>query len=118
MSSAKSRLGLLDSIVRSAETFCEGECCGLGRRRKVSALCLLYKPYHRVSNHFVATRNTKASVALGKLVLVIPLFRTAQFSRSFLPAALRLWNLLPLGFFSGDILSFFKSAMNLYLLRA
>ena len=36
-------LGLIDSIVRSDERLCEGELCCLGHRRKVSALCLLYK---------------------------------------------------------------------------
>ena len=47
MSSTESHLGLLDSIVRSAERLCEDELCCLGHR-KVSALCLLYKIYHRV----------------------------------------------------------------------
>ena len=42
MSSAESQLGLLDSVVRSAERLCEGELCCLGQRKKVSSLCLLY----------------------------------------------------------------------------
>ena len=78
MSSAESHLGLLDSIVRSAERLCQGELCCLGHRRKISALCLLYEVHHRVDhpineylNHFVAGCNTRASAALGKLVLVI-----------------------------------------------
>ena len=60
------------------------------------------KIYHRVDNpmneylnHFVAARNTRASVGLGELDLVIQRYRTDQFSRSFLPAAGWLWNLLP-----------------------
>ena len=36
-------IGLLDSVVRSAERLCEGDLCCLGHRRKVSSLCLLYK---------------------------------------------------------------------------
>ena len=94
-------------------------------RRKVSFLCLLYKIYHRVDhhmnrylNHFVVARNTRISVALVELALVIPRCRTDQFSRSFLLAAVRLWNMLSSGVFSGDTLSSFKSAMNLCLLRA
>ena len=74
MSSAESHLGLLDSIVRSAEWLCEGELCCLGNRRKVSVLCLLYKIYHRVGRsmkgclkHFVASRNTRVSAALCEL---------------------------------------------------
>ena len=77
MSSAESHLGLLDSIVRSAERLCEGELCCLGHRRKASVLSLLYKIYHRVCHHmtrylnnFVAACNTRASAALGELALV------------------------------------------------
>ena len=104
---------------------CEYELCSLAHRRKFSALCLLYKIYHRVDyptngylNHFVAARNTRASPALGKLALVIPRCRTDQFSRSFGPAAVRLWNILPLGVCRGSTLSSFQSAVNLCLLRA
>ena len=43
----KSHLGMLDGVVRSAETLCEGELCCLGHRRKVNELCLLYEIYHR-----------------------------------------------------------------------
>ena len=96
-------MGLLDSIVRSAERVCDGELCCLGHRRKVSALCLLYEIYHRVDQHlneylnnFVAVCNTRASTALGELALVIPRCRTDQFSRSFLSAAVSLWNMLAL----------------------
>ena len=41
------------SIVRSVERLCEDEFSCLGSRRKVSALCLLYKIYHRV-NHLMS----------------------------------------------------------------
>ena len=51
MSPAKSHLDLLDSIVRSAERLCESELCCLGHKRKVSALCLLHKIYHRVDEN-------------------------------------------------------------------
>ena len=78
MSSAESHLGLLDSIVRSAEKLCEAVLCCLAHRRKISALCVLYKIYHRVGhsmneylNNFVVALNTRVSVALDKLALVI-----------------------------------------------
>ena len=78
MLSAESHLGLLDSSVRSAERLCEGKLCCLRHRRRVSALCLLYKIYHsgdhtisEYPRHVVAARNTKTSAALGQLVLVI-----------------------------------------------
>ena len=67
MLSAESHLSLLDSVVCSAEGLCEGELCCLWHRRKVSALCFLYKIYHREDHslneylqYFVATCNTRA----------------------------------------------------------
>ena len=62
-------------------------------------------PIYEYMNHFVAARNTRASAALGELALVIPCSKTDTFNRSFLPAAVRLWNLLPSGVFSDDTLS-------------
>ena len=80
ISSAKSNLGLLDSIVRirSVEWLSEGKLCCLRHRIKVSTVCLLYKIYLRVNSpinkylkHFVTARNIKASAALGVLTFVI-----------------------------------------------
>ena len=72
--------------------------------RKVNALCLLYKIDNRVNHlinehNFAAARNARSSAALCK-ALVIPRCRTYQFNRSFLPAAVRLWNLLLFSVFS------------------
>ena len=60
VSSAESRLGLLDSVARSAERLCEGELCCLGHIRSVSVLYLLYRTYNRADpplpaylHHFV-----------------------------------------------------------------
>ena len=50
MWSAKFNLSLLDRGVRSAEMLRGGEFCCLGHRRRVSALCLLYKINHRKDN--------------------------------------------------------------------
>ena len=49
---------------------------------------------------------------------MIPRCRTDQFSRSFLPSVVRLRILLPSSVFNGGTLSFYKSTMNLRLLRA
>ena len=73
---------------------------------------------NRYLKHYVTARNTRASAALGEMVLVIPHCRTDYFSWSFLPAAERSWNVLPPGVFSGDTLSSFNSAVNLCLLMA
>ena len=69
-------------------------------------------------NKFVAAPNIRASAASGELALLTRRCKTDQFSRSFVPAAARLWNLLPTGVFSNVILSCFKSGMNLCSLRA
>ena len=116
MLSGESYLGLLCSIVRSAE---KGGLCCLVHRRKVGALCLLYKIYQRVDdplneymNSFIVTRNTRVTSILGELSLVIPRCGTDQFNRLYLLPAVHLCNLLSSRVFSGDFLSSFKSAMN------
>ena len=70
-------------------------------------------PYENLHD-FVAARNTTASAALYELPLVIPCYRTEEYSQSILPVAVRLWNLLPSDVFGGGTLSSFKNAMNLY----
>ena len=67
-------MGLLGSIVLSAERLCESELCCLAHRRMVNALCMLYEIYHRVYHpmkehlrHFAAAHNSRASTALGEL---------------------------------------------------
>ena len=120
--SAKCYLGLLDSVVRSAERLGEGELHCLGHR-KVIDLCLLCKIYHSVTHHhvnecvhhFVEARNARALAALGEIALVIPRCITGHFSRL---AAVCLLNLLPSGVFRDGTLSSFKNTMNLCLLRA
>ena len=75
MLSAEFHLGLMDSIVGSAERLCEDKIFCLGHRKKVSSALRLLKvdhPKNEYLNQFVADRNTRASAALGKLVLVIP----------------------------------------------
>ena len=92
MLSAESHLGLVNSIVCKAERLCELWCLAL--IRKDSALCLLYKIYHRVAHsmngyvqQFVAAGYARASAAFGELALVISRCRADKFSRSFLRAA-------------------------------
>ena len=101
-------LDLLDSVVRSAERLYEGDLCPLGHRRNVSALCLRYTIYHRADHpmhecihHVLAARNIRVIAALGELALMSTCSRTDNFSQLFLPVAVRLWNLLPSGVFSG-----------------
>ena len=90
-SSAEAHLSLLESVVR------------------------LYDLLHEYLHHFAAARNARGSAALCKLALVIPRCETDQFSQSFLPVAVKL---AALDVFSGGSLSFFESALNLWLERA
>ena len=64
-------------------------------------------PMNEYLKHLDATRNTRASAAVGELALVIPFCRTDQFSPSFLSGGVRLCNVLPSGVFSGGTLGFF-----------
>ena len=50
MSSAKSNLGLQDSVLYSAERLREGEFCCLEYRKNDNALCLMYKIYNRADH--------------------------------------------------------------------
>ena len=56
------------------------------------------------------------ALATHALVLQVPRARTVQYSRSFVPACIGLWNLLDGSAFSGDGLGDFKSAVNHALL--
>ena len=125
MSPAESYLNLLNSVVCSEERLYKGELLVWGTEGKLERFVCSIKFFHIVDrpineylHQFVASRNSRSSAALGKLHLVISHCRTDQFSRSFLPAAMPLLNLLPSGVFSGGSWSSFRSAMNLCLLRA
>ena len=99
MSSEESHLGLLNSIVHSAER----SSLGLGRKgmpcvcsiRLITEWITLW-----MSINFVAARNIRALAALGELALVIPHCITDQFRQLFLIAAACLRNLLPSAVFS------------------
>ena len=45
---------------------------------------------HVYLHRLITVRNTRASAALGELALVMPSRRTDQFSRLYLPSAVRL----------------------------
>ena len=72
---------------------------------------------HEYLHHFVAARYARVSAALSDLALVVPRCLTDQYSRSFLPSAVKLWNLLLSDVVSGSILSLFKGSISLCLLR-
>ena len=124
-SAAACHLSLLDRIVRRAASLSEGKVkCDLVHRRQVASLCMFFKIFHNeehpVRSHFpplfVPTRFTRRIAALHDFVLTAPRFRTVQYSRSFVPASVTLWNELAGCVFDGPNLSSFKSLVNQYLL--
>ena len=92
----------------------ERQCCVFA----VQDLLQVDHSMNEYLNHFVAAHSTRASAALCELALVIPRCGAVKSARSFLPAAARMWNLLPSGMSISDTLSSLKNAMNLCLLRA
>ena len=106
--------------MRRTVALSEGEVkCDLLHRRKVASLCMFYKIFnnacHPVRLHYpnllVPTRVTRRTAVMHDNVLVAPRCRTVQYTRSFVPACVTLWNNL-----DGVDLSSFKSSVNRALL--
>lgn len=125
MSAASSYLALLDRVVRHASRLCGGDIgCDLWYRRRVSALCVFYRirvmMTHPVKELFpplhVAGRNTRGALAAHSVTLAYPRCRSAQFSRTFVPACVGWWNALEESDFAGECLDDFKAAIKSTLL--
>ena len=124
-SAACSHLRLLDRVWAGANRLTDVGPIVLGHRRSVGSLCMLYKirsnPCHYLHRHLpplrVHPRSTRASLMAHPLTLAALRPRTEQYSRSFLPSTVGLWNSLdPTVFddiFSVDV---FKSRCNVFLL--
>ena len=102
---------LLDSVVQNAKRLCVGESCCLEHRRKPyscsirliteqTTLCLSIC----ISLLQLVTLELRL---LCELALVIPRCNTDQFTRLFLPVAVRLWKFLLPGLLSGGTLNSF-----------
>jgi hypothetical protein len=124
-SAAESHLKLLDRVVRGAGFLVGGfEPCDLAHRRSVATLCMLHKvrsnlkhPLHlSLPDDYVAVRATRAALAAHQHTYSIPRCGTVQYSRSFVPSAVSLWNSLDGSVFDGVGLSGFKSRVNSFLL--
>jgi hypothetical protein len=121
LSAADCHLGLLDRVVRRAAFMMDGAVpCDLSHRRVVSALCLMYKYFFReghplarfLPQRFVPARSTRRTDALHQYALNPVRARTAQFSRSYFPCVVKLWNALNGSAFDGVGLDSFKSHVN------
>ena len=121
LSAADCQLRLLDGIVKRATFMLEGVVpCNLSRRCGVAEICILFKIYSRVDHPlgifllevFVPVRVTRRVHALHQHALVPTRCHTGQFSRSFFPACVELWNAFDNSVFAGGGLDSFKLSVN------
>ena len=125
VSAAECHLQLLENQVYLVARLCpEQSFLSLCHRRRVAGLSMLCKANSN-SNHCLFSelpsattivRNTRATVAAHPVEFEISICRTSQFSRSFLPTQVRMWNDLPFAVFDTDSPDGLKSAVNGWLL--
>ena len=123
-SAADTHLKLLDRAV-SARFLTGGVFeCDISRRRSVAVLCMLYKircnPVHPLNRDlprpYVPARVTRGALVAHRYTYAPPSCKTLQYSRTFIPFSLSLWNDLASSVFDGVGLASFKSRANASLL--
>ena len=101
-SAADTHLKLLDCVVSGASFLTGGvfECDILAHGRSVTVLCMLYKIrcnpmrplYGALPVPYVPVRVTRGAVIAHRYAYEPPLCRTSQYSRTFIPLSVSLWN--------------------------
>ena len=124
-SAADTHLKLLDRAVSGARflTGCVSEC-DISHRRSVAVLCMLYKircsPVHPLNGAlpgpYVPVRVTRGALVAHRSIYAPPSCRTLQYSSTFIPFSMSLWNDLANPVFDGLGLAGFKSRANATLL--
>ena len=131
-SAADTHLKLVDRAVSGARFLTGGVFeCDISHRRSVAALCMLYKircnPVHPLNGalpgHYLPARVTRGALvahrytyALPRCTYAPPRCRTLQYSRTFIPFSVSLWNDLANPVFDCVSLAGFKSRANSSLL--
>ena len=100
-----------------------GISCNLSHRRNVATLSMLFKilerPDHPIGSYMpapnVARHHTRYAAGRHSRVLDSVRSRTNQFSRSFIPASVALWNSLTDEVFAGGDVHDLKSKVNKFL---
>ena len=124
-SAADTHLELLDRAVSGARFLTGGVFeCDISHRRSVAVLCMLYKircnPVHPLNGAlpgtYVPVRVTRGALVAHRYTYAPPLCRTLQYSRTFIPISVSLWNDLANPVFDGVGLAGFKSRANASLL--
>ena len=112
-------LKLMDRAVSGARFLTGGVFkCDIAHRRSVAVLCMLYKircnPVHPLNSAlpgpYVPVRVTH------RCIYERPRCRTSQYSRTFIPLSVSIWNDLANAVFDGVGLAGFKSRTNAFLL--
>ena len=124
-SAADTHLKLLDRAVSSARflTWSVFEC-DISHRWSVAVLCMLYKikcnPVHPLNGAlpgpYVPARVTRGDLLAHRYTYAPPRCRTLQYSRTFMPFSVSLWNDLASPVLDGVGLAGFKSRANASLL--
>ena len=121
-SAAVTHLKLLDRAVSGARFLTGG--VDISHRRSVAVLCMLYKircnPEHPRNGALpgpnVPARVTRGALVAHRYTYVPPRCKTLQYSRTFIPFSVSLWNDLANPVFDGVGLAGFKSRANASLL--
>ena len=124
-SAADTHLKLLDRAVSGARFLTWGVFeCDISHRRSVAVLCMLYKircnPVHPINGTppgpYVPARVTRGALVAHRYTYAPFRCRTLQYSRTFIPFSVSLWNDLANPIFDGVRLAGFKSRANASLL--
>ena len=124
-SAADTHLKLLDSVVSGVSFLTMGVLeCEIAHRRSVVVLCMMYKlicnPLHPLYGAlplpYVRVRVTRGAVISHWFTYAPPRSRTSQYSMTFIPFSVSLWNDLNDPVFDSVGLASFKSRVTVSLL--
>ena len=124
-SAADTHLKLLDRAVSDAWFQTGGVFeCDISHRRSVAVLCMLYKimcnPVHPLNGAlpgpYVPTQVTRSALVAHRYTYAPPRYRTLQYSRTFIPFSVSLWNDLADPVFDGVGLAGFKRRADGFLM--
>ena len=109
-SAADTHLKLLNRAVSGARFLTEGVFeCDISLRRSVAVLCMLFKircnsvyPFNgALPGPYVSVRVTRGALVAHRYTIAPPRCRTLQYSRTFIPFSVSLWNDLANPVFDG-----------------
>ena len=117
-SAANTHLKLVDRAVSGARFLTGGVFeCDISHRRSVGVLCNPVHPLNgALPGPYMPARVTRGALVAHRYTYAPPRCRTLQYSRTFIPFSVSLWNDLANPVFDGVGLAGFKSRANAYLL--